>query len=79
MAFDESKDRVIDSVVAIENEKTRIIAQICSYNGGQAKLQLKRETRSKDAWTFAKLGRMEGQEFREVVPVALELMEKHGL
>jgi hypothetical protein len=77
--FDESKDMVLESRTAIEREKTRILVQICSYNGGQAKLQLKRENRTADGWTFAKLGRMTAEEFNELVPIALELIDTHGV
>jgi hypothetical protein len=77
--FDETKDQVLDSRTGIERERTRILVQICSYNGGQAKLQLKRENKSSDGWTFAKLGRMTGEEFSELVPVALELIDANGV
>lgn len=81
MAFDESKDVIIESAIgcAPPGCTTRILAQVCSYNGGKLKLQLKRENWSKGDWTFAKLGRMTAEEFRETVPTALELLEKHGL
>jgi hypothetical protein len=79
MPFDETKDAVLDSQVAIADSKTRILAQVCSYDGGSKKLQLKRENFSKGDWTFAKLGRMTPNEFRELVPVALEVLERNGL
>ena len=79
MPFDESKDVVLVSKVGIEGAKTRIVVQICSYDGGPKKIQLKRENRTTGDWKFAKLGRMTPQEFVEVMPVGLELLEGHGL
>ena len=79
MGFNESKDEVLDSRLAIEDERTRIIVQLCRYDRGEVKVQLKRENRTKEGWTFAKLGRMTPVEFVESMPVGLELLEKHGL
>lgn len=79
MAFNEAKDRIIDSQVATEKAKTRVLAQLASYDGGPVKLQIKRENKTSDGWTFAKLGRMDPQEFMDFVPVAMDLMSRHGL
>ncbi len=77
--FDESKDVVIDSALAVDDNSTRVLVQLCQYNGGATKIQIKRENRSRGDWTFAKLGRMTPAEFEAMVPVGLELMNKHNL
>jgi hypothetical protein len=77
--FDESKDKVVESREVLAGESTRVLVQIAAYNGGPNKLQLKRETRTKNGWAFAKLGRMSAEEFLAVVPAAMELMELHGM
>lgn len=79
MAFDETKDVVVDSVTVVENSNTRIMVQLCQYNGGAIKVGIKRENYSKGEWGFAKLGRMTAAEFIEVVPAGLELVNKYDL
>lgn len=79
MPFEDSKDHVLESVVGIEGTTSRILVQIAQYNGGKKKLGLKRESRSGSGWSFSKLGRMEPREFIEIVPIALSLLDKHGL
>lgn len=79
MAFNEALDVIHDSKEAYVSEKTHILVQVVSYNSSSKKLQIKRENKSHGEWTFAKLGRLEPQEFIDLVPVAFELLEKHGL
>jgi len=50
--------------------ETRIHIGVYSYNGGEKKLQLTRETKNRnDEWQFVKLGRMTKSEATEAIPV----------
>ncbi len=65
MPFDEKLDSILDSRTVTSDDKTQVSVQLCQYNGGAVKVQLKRESKSKGEWTFAKLGRMTPAEFQE--------------
>jgi len=75
MAFDKSLDKVLFSEVA-EFETSKITVGVYSYNDGEKKLQLSRETRNMDGeFTFAKLGRMFKDEVEAVIPLMKKALE----
>ena len=56
--------------------ETRITVGVFSYNGGEKKLQLSRENLGTDEeWRFAKLGRMNKHEAKEIAPILLKALE----
>lgn len=60
-----------------EFEDTRISVGVFSYNGGEKKLQISRENKDQnEEWRFAKLGRMNKAEAKEIVPILLKAVEK---
>ena len=60
-----------------EFNDTRITVGIFSYNNGEKKLQISRENKDQnEEWRFAKLGRMNKQEAKEIVPVLMKAVEK---
>ena len=60
-----------------EFNDTRISVGIFSYNGGEKKLQISRENKDQnEEWRFAKLGRMNKQEAKDIVPVLMKAVEK---
>ncbi|HLD86448.1 MAG TPA: hypothetical protein VJB12_00120 [Candidatus Nanoarchaeia archaeon] len=76
MAFDKSLDKVLFSEV-VEFETSKITVGVYSYNDGEKKLQLSRETRNMDGeFTFAKLGRMFKDEVEAIIPVMKKALEK---
>ena len=75
MAFDKSLDKVLFSEVA-EFETSKITVGVYSYNDGEKKLQISRETRNMDGeFTFAKLGRMFKDEVEAVIPLMKKALE----
>ena len=59
-----------------EFNDTRISVGIFSYNGGEKKLQISRENTTADGqWRFAKLGRLNKQEAKEIVPILVKAVE----
>ena len=72
-------DKLLDTEVFKETkgfEDTRISVGVFSYNGGEKKLQLSRENLSPDGdWTFTKLGRINKEEAKEIVPIMMRAME----
>ena len=69
MAFDKNLDKKLFSET-VEFETSRITVGVFSYNDGEKKLQISRETRNMDGeFTFAKLGRMFKDEVEAVLPV----------
>lgn len=79
MGFEADKDKKVEEVVVCDSGSTRVKVGLYQYNGGAVKLGIGRENQSKGSWTFAKLGRMSPAEFSELVPVGLEMLERHGL
>jgi len=72
MAYDKNLDKNLFSET-IEFETTRLTVGVYSYNDGEKKLQISRETRNMDGeWKFDKLGRM----FKDEVEAALPIMQK---
>ena len=60
-----------------EFNDTRITVGIFSYNNGEKKLQISRENKDpSEEWRFAKLGRMNKQEAKEIVPILMKAIEK---
>lgn len=76
MPYDKSLD-VESFKEAKEFNDTRISVGIFSYNGGEKKLQISRENKDQnEEWRFAKLGRMNKQEAKEIVPILMKAVEK---
>ena len=60
-----------------EFNDSRISVGIFSYNNGEKKLQISRENKDQnEEWRFAKLGRMNKQEAKEIVPLLMKAVEK---
>ncbi len=60
-----------------EFETTRINIGVYSYNNGEKKLQITRENRNpSDEWQFVKLGRVNKEELKEILPVMMKAIEK---
>ena len=75
MAFDKNLDKEIYSETK-EFETSRIKVGVYSYNDGEKKMQISRETRNQDGeWTFAKLGRMFKDEAEAVIPMMQKALE----
>ena len=76
MPYDKSLD-VESFKEAKEFEDTRITVGIFSYNNGEKKLQISRENKDQnEEWRFAKLGRMNKKEAKEIVPILVKAVEK---
>ena len=67
MAYDNSLDKSLFSE-PIEFDNSRITVSVFSYNNGIPKLQISRETKNGEEYTFAKLGRMTKEEAEKVIP-----------
>ena len=76
MPYDKSLD--VESFKEVkEFNDSRISVGIFSYNGGEKKLQISRENKDQnEEWRFAKLGRMNKQEAKEIVPILMKAVEK---
>ncbi len=76
MPYDKSLDVEIFKETK-DFENTRISVGIFSYNGGEKKLQVTRQnkTQSSDEWQFVKLGRMNKEEVKAVVPIMMKAVE----
>lgn len=75
MPYDQSLDSEIFKEVK-DFGNTRITIGVFSYNGGEKKLQVSRENKDQsEEWRFAKLGRMNKQEAREIVPIMMKALE----
>ena len=76
MPYDKSLD--VESFKEVKDfGETRITVGIYSYNGGEKKLQLARETKTQtEEWRFAKLGRLNKSEAQEIVPIMARALEK---
>ena len=76
MPYDKSLD-VESFKEAKEFEDSRITVGVFSYNGGEKKLQISRENKDQnDEWRFAKLGRMNKHEAKEIVPILMKAVDK---
>ncbi|HLD69151.1 MAG TPA: hypothetical protein VJA17_00135 [Candidatus Omnitrophota bacterium] len=76
MPYDKSLD--VESFKEVkEFNDTRISVGIFSYNNGEKKLQISRENKDQnEEWRFAKLGRMNKQEAKEIAPILMKAVEK---
>ena len=76
MPYDKALD--VESFKEVkEFNDTRITVGVFSYNNGEKKLQISRENKDQnEEWRFAKLGRMNKQEAKEVIPVIMKAVEK---
>ncbi|MCH8004499.1 MAG: hypothetical protein IH934_07780 [Nanoarchaeota archaeon] len=75
MAFDKNLDKELFSETK-EFETTKIKVGVYSYNDGEKKLQISRETRNQDGeWKFAKVGRMFKDEVEAVIPMMQKALE----
>lgn len=76
MPYDKSLD--VESFKEVkEFNDTRISVGIFSYNNGEKKLQISRENKDQnEEWRFAKLGRMNKPEAKEIVPILMKAVEK---
>ena len=75
MAFDKNLDKELFSETK-EFETTKIKVGVYSYNDGEKKLQISRETRNQDGeWKFAKVGRMFKDEVEAVIPIMKKAIE----
>ena len=75
MAFDKNLDKELFSETA-EFETSKLKVGVYSYNDGEKKLQISRETRNQDGeWKFAKVGRMFKDEVEAVTPIMKKALE----
>ncbi|MBS3113246.1 hypothetical protein J4418_04140 [Candidatus Woesearchaeota archaeon] len=73
--FDSSLDKNLFSE-SIDFEKSRITVGVFSYNDGTPKLQLSRENKNVSGeYSFAKLGRMNKEEAKAVLPLIQKAMD----
>ena len=76
MPYDKALD-VESFKEAKEFNDTRISVGVFSYNNGEKKLQISRENKDQnEEWRFAKLGRMNKQEAKEMLPIIMKAVEK---
>ena len=76
MPYDAKLDQCIFSK-AWENDQSRIVVGVFSYNQGQKKIQISRENKNADGdYAFAKLGRMTKEELTAVLPSLQEALSK---
>ena len=75
MVFDKNLDKELFSETK-EFETSKIKVGVYSYNDGEKKLQISRETRNQDGeWKFAKVGRMFKDEVEAVIPLMQKAIE----
>ena len=75
MPYDQSLD-VESFKETKEFGETRISVGVFSYNSGGKKLQITRENKTADdGWRFTKLGRLNKEEVKEIVPVIMKAVE----
>ena len=71
--FDKSMDKVIVER-EIKTEKGKIIVSVMQYGQGEKKIQLSRLTAYNGEMIFAKLGRLDKEEAKEVAVIMAELV-----
>lgn len=75
IVFDKNLDKELFSEIK-EFETSKIKVGVYSYNDGEKKLQISRETRNQDGeWKFAKVGRMFKDEVEAVIPIMQKALE----
>ena len=76
MAYDQSLDQELFSK-AWENDASKLIVGIYSYNNGPKKVQIRREPKADEGRpTFAKLGRLTKEELQGILPLLQEALNK---
>lgn len=76
MPYDQSLDAETFKETKEFNE-TRITVGVFSYNGGPKKMQVSRENLDQNGdWRFAKLGRLNKDEAKEIIPIMMKAVEK---
>ena len=74
MKFDSNLDEKLFGK-DLENDGVKIVVSVHSYNNGQKKLQLVRETRDAEGnWRFGKLGRLTKAEVEGILPLIQEAL-----
>ena len=74
MPYDNSLDEQLFAK-SHDTDNGRLTVSIYSYNGGQKKIQISRETKDKqDALKFAKLGRVSKDEMESLMPILTEAL-----
>ncbi|MBI3315480.1 MAG: hypothetical protein HYZ87_00690 [Candidatus Omnitrophica bacterium] len=74
MPYDSSLDERLFSK-SWDNGETKISVSVYSYNKGQKKLQISRETMGAEGdWRFGKLGRLTQEECSAVLPLIQEAL-----
>ena len=74
MPYDNSLDEQLFAK-SHDTENGRLTVSIYSYNGGQKKIQISRETKDKqDNLKFAKLGRVSKDEVESLLPILTEAL-----
>ena len=74
MPYDNSLDEQLFAK-SEDTENGRLTVSIYSYNGGQKKIQISRETKDKqDNLKFAKLGRVSKDEMGSLMPILQEAL-----
>ena len=76
MPYEKSLDMELFKEVK-EFTDTRLTVGVFSYNNGEKKLQISRETVDQSGeWRFAKLGRLNKNEAKEIIPIMMKAVEK---
>lgn len=72
MPYDSSLDEEVFSKFW-ENDRSKIVVSVHSYNNGPKKLQITREVKDRDGkFNFAKLGRLSKEELQGILPLVQE-------
>ena len=78
MPYDPKLDEKLFSK-SFETETDRLSVSIYSYNKGQQKLQISRESKTGEGETkFSKLGRLTKEEAEGILPLVQEALKKMG-
>jgi len=76
MPYDNSLDEQLFAK-SFDTDFGRLTVSVYSYNGGQKKIQISRETKDKqDNLKFAKLGRVSKDEIEALIPIIQEALPK---
>ena len=76
MPYDNSLDEKLFAK-SYDTDNGRLTVSIYSYNGGQKKIQISRETKDKqDNLKFSKLGRVSKDEMEALMPILQEALAK---
>lgn len=73
--FDKTKDKEI-TAKEIDMGNYKLIASLHSYDEGQVKLQLSRVNITEEGERFTKLGRLNKDDVKQLIPVLQELLSK---